>query len=443
MFRPAVFGLIVLVQAWPGFAGDNAYFAARRNALLSRIGESIAVLQGLPDTRGYVPFRQDNNFYYLTGVETPGAMLLLDGARRQTVLFLPARDEDIAQWEGERLFAGREAQTATGVDAVRELSEFGVELGKRLKEAPVLYTPLGPYEEAATSRDRALRHDSAVRDSAWDGRKSREDAFCERLRKEYGEAVAIKDLSPVLDEMRRIKDASEIGLLRAAGRIGALGLKEAMRAAKPGMFEYQISAVAEFVFLWHGASGAAYFPIVGSGPDSCILHYYEKRRRMESGDVVVVDFGPDYAYYAADITRTFPVSGRFSGEQAEAYRAVLEAYKAVTAAVRPGATFGDLDEIAQNALARFGYDRYTKHDVGHYVGMSVHDVGDSRPFEPGVVLAVEPGIYIPAKGLGVRIEDTVLVTGDGCEVLTGGAPKEIVEIEKLMATRSVAIAVGD
>jgi Xaa-Pro aminopeptidase len=410
---------------------------------MAGIGASVAVLQGAEDTRAYLPFRQDNNFYYLTGVETPGAILLLDGPARRSILFLPPCKEKEKGWNEPGLFPGSDARRVTGIDDVMDVSEFGDELSKRLQTIRTLYTPLTPYETAATSRGRALQHDTEIRSNAWDGRENREEAFRERLREKFGSSITIRDLSPILDAMRRIKDDSEIELLRNAGRIGALGMREAIRAAKPGMYEYQLAAVAEFVYLWRGAFGDAYFPIVGSGPNSCILHYYSKQRRMEPGDIVVMDSGPDSGYYVSDITRTFPVSGKFSREQAEVYRVVLDAQKAAIDAVRPGATFDEIEAAVVEVLKRSGYAKYVMHRVIHYVGMAVHDVGKSAPLEPGVVIAVEPGVYLPDRNLGVRIEDTDLLTKDGCEILSLDAPKEINEIEKLMASGLPAVGGGD
>lgn len=403
---------------------------------MDRIGPSVAALQGLPDNRVLAPFRQDNNFYYLTGVETPDALLLLDGVRRQSVLFLPPRDKEREDWEGPALYAGPDARLITGVDAVMDLSEFAGELKDRLKSPQALYTPFMPYEAAASSRERSLRYNEKRLENAWDGRASRESAFREKLKQASGPTAVLRDLSPLLCDMRRIKDAREIEILRAAAGIGALGLKEAIRAAEPGMFEYQLAALAEFVSLWSGASGEAFFAIVGSGPNSCILHSYGKQRRMEAGDIVVMDFGPDFQYYVSDITRTFPVSGKFSMEQARVYRIVLEAQKAALDTVRPGATFADVEDAVRRVLERSGYEEYGMHAVSHYVGMSVHDAGKPAPFEPGVVIAVEPGVYLPQKNLGIRIEDTVLVTEGGCDVLSRGAPKEIAEIESLMSSGS-------
>jgi Xaa-Pro aminopeptidase len=373
----------------------------------------------------------------------PDALLLLDASQHHSILFLPGQNKEAARWEGSRLLAGPEARSQTGIDEVLELSRFEAELDKRKNALQGVYVPFSPEEIAATSRDRALQHDSARQTDPWDGRPSRESAFENSLQAKLGPSVSIKDLSPLLDEMRRVKDSQEIERLRIAGHIGALGLKEAIRSAKPGMYEYQVAALAEFVFSWHGAAGPAFYPIVGSGPNSCLLHYSQNSRTMAAGDIVVLDFGPDYQYYQSDITRTFPISGRFSEEQAKLYQIVLAAQRAALGKVRPGASFGALNEAVQEVLEHYGYAKYLAHGVSHYVGMSVHDVGASKAFEPGVVIAVEPGIYMPDKNLGIRIEDTVLVTKDGYEVLTKAAPTDIIEIEKLMSEKGMGEAIKD
>lgn len=441
MFRTlsrAILAGFIFLHVGICYSGDNSFFAARREALMKRIEGAAAVLEGAPDTRAYSSFRQDNNFYYLTGVETPDALLLIDAAQHRSILFLPGRNKELERWEGTRLFAGPEARKETGVDEVLEVSQFAEELEKRKNAHRILYTPLSPQETAAASRDRALRYESARQNDPWDGRSSREAAFEKNLQAKLGPSIAIKDLSPILDDMRRIKDAQEIQRLREAGRIGALGLKEAIGSTKPGIYEYQIAAVAEFIFGWHGAMGPAFFPIVGSGPNSCLLHYNKNTRKMDAGDIVVLDFGADYEYYTSDITRTFPVSGKFSEEQAKVYQIVLDAQKAALGKIRPGATFGILNDTVREVLGRFGYDGYLTHGVSHYVGMSVHDVGKSEPFEPGVVITIEPGVYISEKNLGIRIEDTVLVTKNGYEILSKDAPKEISEIERLMSEKGIA-----
>ncbi len=441
--QKAIIFAIVLILSMPaadrlramGKNSDTDFYAARRQNVMKKINGSVALLRGASETRSYVRFRQDNNFYYLTGVETPGAFLLLDSSENRSLLFLPARDQNRALWEGEGLFAQSQAREATGVDEVLEVSKLEQELGKRKAAMKPLYTPLSPEETAATSRDRAREYESERRKSPWDGRISREEAFVKNLKRILGDTAQINDLSPILDNMRRVKDAQEIDRMRQAAMIGASGIREAMKATKPGRYEYQIAAMAGFLFRWNGALGPAYFPIVGSGPNSCVLHYHEDTRKMESGDMVVMDFGPDYKYYSSDITRSFPVSGRFTQEQAKVYQIVLDAQKAALEKVRPGATFALVANAAREVLSRAGYEKYLPHGVSHYVGLATHDVGSIEPLGVGVVLTVEPGVYIKEKDLGIRIEDTVLVTKDGYEILSRDVPKEISEIERLMAER--------
>jgi Xaa-Pro aminopeptidase len=395
----------------------------------------VALVRGAADTRNYMPFRQGNDFYYLSGVEVPGALLLIDAVQHHSILFLPARAPRLEQSEGSRLVPGEESRLATGVDQVLDVSKFAEELEKR--KGQTFYIPYRAEETAASSRDRASQFDISQENDRWDGRPTREKAFDLALRKKLGNEVSIKDLSPILDAMRLIKDSQEIERLREASRIACLGLKEAMRTVEPGMHEYQVGAVAEFVFRWEGASGPAYFPIVGSGPNSCVLHYNANNRKMEAGDIVVMDFGPDFLYYDSDVTRTFPVSGTFTAAQRKVYDVVLEAQKAALALVRPGATFRDINAAARTVIDRAGYGKNWAHGVSHYIGMATHDVGGFQPLEPGIVLTVEPGVYIPEQNLGVRIEDTVLVTKDGYENLSKDVPKEIAEIEKLMAEKSL------
>ena len=418
---------------------DLACFAARRAVVMSRIEGGLALLQGAAEPRAYAQFRQSNDFYYLSGVEVPDAYLLLDGANRRSLLFLPERNRIREIWEGPRLYPGEDARALTGFDEVLEASRLPGELEKRKENLKAIYTPMKPEEVALTSRDRAMQYETSRERNPWDGRVSREKALEQNLRKRMGDSVEVRDLSPILDEMRRVKDAQEIERMRESARIGAIGIAEAMRSTKPGVYEYQIAAAAEFIFKWNGAMGPAYCAIAGSGPNSCLLHYNRNARRTEPGDLVVLDFGPDYRYYHADITRTFPVSGKFGDEQARIYKVVLEAQKAAIARVRPGATFADLNGAARDVVTRGGFAKNWLHGVSHYVGMSTHDVGEMRPFEPGVVLTVEPGIYIAERSLGVRIEDTLLVTQDGSEVLSIGVPKEIPDVERLMAGKRAMI----
>jgi Xaa-Pro aminopeptidase len=256
-----------------------------------------------------------------------------------------------------------------------------------------------------------------------------------KLKERYPQ-MELRDVAPLIDAMRVIKTAEEIAVMRRNGKISADAVKQAILATRPGVFEYAVEAAAMFTILKNGAKGAAYAPIVGSGPNSCIWHYDKNDRRVESGDVVLMDFGADLDHLAMDITRTWPASGLFTDEQKEVYRVVLEVQKACIEAYKPGATPKDVRDHVAKVMKAKGIDpRGLEGGFGHGVGLCVHDVPLGGVLKEGMVFAIEPALYYPEKGLGVRIEDTVLITRTGCEVLTKDVPKEIGEIEKLMAGR--------
>jgi Xaa-Pro aminopeptidase len=238
----------------------------------------------------------------------------------------------------------------------------------------------------------------------------------------------------LIDEMRLIKSAEEIDILRRNGKISAEAVKQAILATGPGVFEYQIEAAAMHVILKNGAKGAAYPPIVGSGPNSCIWHYNENSRKVKDGDLVLMDFGADLDYLCMDITRTWPASGKFTAEQREVYQIVLAVQKACIEAYRPGVTSEDVRKHVADVMKKKGIDpRELRGGIGHYVGMCVHDVGPRGVrLKEGMVFAIEPALYYPEKNIGIRIEDTILITKDGCEVLTKDVPKELEEIQGLM-----------
>jgi Xaa-Pro aminopeptidase len=248
--------------------------------------------------------------------------------------------------------------------------------------------------------------------------------------------MELRDVAPSIDAMRAVKTPEEVAVMRRNGKISAEAVRQAMLATQPGVLEYQVEAAAMSVVLKGGAKGAAYAPIVGSGPNSCIWHYDKNSRRIEAGDVVLMDFGADLDHLAMDITRTWPASGRFTEEQKEVYRIVLEVQKACIEAYKPGATPKDVRDHVARVMKAKGLDpRGLEGGFGHGVGLSVHDVPLGGVLKEGMVFAIEPALYYPEKNFGVRIEDTVLITRTGCEVLTADVPKEIGEIEKLMAGR--------
>jgi len=435
-----VLSLIVLfsfalgISASPIFrsaaAAGPAVYAKRRAALMEKIGNDLMVIQGAEEYSTLVQFRQDNNFYYLTGIDdTADAILVLDGKTKRSLLFLPPFDANYEKWFGHRLNPGKEATERTGITESFSNKDFDTKITEMIGNGRSVYISKSPAELGESERGVAAGVEKTELNTPWDKRISRVQAFSNYFE---SKKATIKDVDPILDEMRRLKGQEEIELMRESSAIGSQGHIEVIKAIHAGMYEYEIAALAEYVFKRSGAIGPSYFPIAGSGPNSCALHYSSNNRKMKDGDIVVFDFAPDYGYYASDITRTFPVSGKFTDEQRKVYEVVLAAQKAGIAAVKPGATMADVTKAARDIINAAGYGKYWAHGIGHYVGMGVHDVGSyDKPFEPGVVLTVEPGIYIPEKELGVRIEDVVLVTKDGREVLSN-APKEIDEIEKLM-----------
>lgn len=413
------------VAALPG-AGrpvDLAATSARRAALLNRLPSGIAVIRAasLRDMDGEVvqdnDFRQDDDFFYLTGLETPDAVLVLvagDGGSDSTILFLPRREPEQELWTGLRLGPGPEASRLSGIRTVlplEALDSAGAALLERTRGPvyTVLRRPLG---------DTAL----AMRWARQGGRQ-------------------VMDAAPVLDRLRMIKDEAELVRLRRAIAITAEAHLAAMRALKPGMKEYQVEAVVEYTFRNLGADRVGFPSIVGSGPNSTTLHYDVNRRTIEDGDLVVVDIGAEYGQYTADLTRTLPASGRFTARQRAVYDLVLATQQATLEAVKPGVTIRELNAIARRFMRDHSgsvcgpkpCDAFFVHGVSHWLGMRVHDVGDyAAPLAAGMVLTVEPGIYLPDEALGVRIEDDVLVTPTGYELLSSGLPRAAAEIEALM-----------
>jgi len=276
--------------------------------------------------------------------------------------------------------------------------------------------------------------------SGW-GAQPSEDAFRLALLRERYPYYELADICPLLDRLRLIKSAREIEALRRNGRVSADAIRRAIEATRPGRFEYELAAEATAVHVRNGAEGEGYAAIVGSGPNVSTWHYHRNDRQLQAGDLVVMDYGASFGYQTMDITRTWPVSGRFDELQLKAYRAGLEAQKAIIAAMKPGVTRAQTVEVCKRVFEKHGFADQRPFGAGHYVGMAVHDVGDYErdgkelPLASGMVIAVEPIIEIKDKQLHVRIEDTVLITDSGAEVLSAGVPKEVDEVLALVGKR--------
>jgi Xaa-Pro aminopeptidase len=418
-------------------------YRARRQKLMEKTKDGIVVLIGArEDEFGEAGrFRQKNNFMYLTGVQTPSAYLLLIPAGifankpAQEIVFIPPRNRFQERWTGPQVGPGPEAEAAFGLQEVADATRFN----DRLRD--VLASPA--FKPDASSGKPAAKI-YTINPTGAAAELGREARFVERLR-QLAPNVQVIDVSPIIGEMRKIKSPAEIELLQRAIDITGEAHRDVVRAIKPGAHEYEAQAALEAAFTRNGAERPGFPSIVGSGIYSTVLHYNENRKKIDSGDLVVVDIGAEYSYYTADITRTYPASGKFTQRQREIYQLVLDAQRAAEKAFKPGQTnISQLNRVATETIKasplrdRHGntLERYFIHGLGHWLGMDVHDEGNYSGLPAGSVFTIEPGIYIPEEGLGVRIEDDYLVTETGLVKLSRRIPSEPDEIERLMSSRS-------
>ncbi|MDR1647180.1 MAG: aminopeptidase P N-terminal domain-containing protein [Zoogloeaceae bacterium] len=422
-------------------------FLARRARLLEAIGDGVALIptaaEQVRNQGNAYPYRADSSFYYLTGFPEPDAALVLTGGR--SIFFCRERDAEKEIWHGHR-YGPERAREAFAFDEAWPFEELSERLPSWLASAPALWFNLGQYSD-------------------WDLRVT----VALNVLRTHGGADerppgSLHDLRPLLNEMRLVKDADEQAIMRRAATMSSAGHQRAMRLCRPGIMEYELEAELFHAFRSQGASGHAYNPIVAGGANACVLHYSENSQPVPDGALVLIDAGCELEGYAADITRTFPVNGRFSAAQRDVYAIVLAAQAAAIAAIRPGVAYdaphqaavrvltqgmidlklltGSLDGLVESAA----YKRFYMHNTGHWLGLDVHDVGEYREadgnwrrLQAGMTLTVEPGLYLRAaddvpealRDIGIRIEDDVFVTETGCEVYTD-APKTIAAIEALM-----------
>jgi Xaa-Pro aminopeptidase len=401
-------------------------FATRRQRLAKVLQRGTLLMFGATMPTPGVRFRQDNDFFYLTGNESLNAALVMDAASGQSHIFLPKLSAVEVRFEGPNWLDEADAARKYGFASIQPLQALHEFLVRRraASGSEVLWTRLSDRDAVNQGRtDMALS--TARRLANPFAQHPSEDALRVSALRDKFPYYDIQDVIPHLDRLRLIKTPREIEILRYNGRISAQAIRRAIEATAPGRFEYELEAEATHWLLKHGMQAAAYPAIVGSGPMGNRWHYEDNGRQMSAGELVVMDYAGSLDYLTVDITRTWPVSGRFTDAQRKAYQAVLDAQKAIIAAIRPGVTRDTVRTLAQNTLREHGFDpRYAY--SGHYVGLSVHDVGDwSLPFEAGMAMAIEPIIDIPEQQLHIRVEDTILVTPTGAEILTGELPKEV------------------
>jgi len=412
-----------------GYAPEE--FAARRQALAKTLERGTLLMFGATSPIPGIRFRQDNDFYYLTGNESFNGVLVMDAGSGISHLFLPKLSANEIRYEGGNWLEEPDAAKKYGFATIQPLTALHEFLARRRSTSGTeqLWTRLSERDVVDRSRlDTAIG--TARRLSNPFAQQPTEDAARATALREQFPYYEMKDVSPHIDRLRLIKSAREIEILKYNGRVSAEALKRAIQATAPGKYEYELEAEATYWMVKNGFQGAAYPAIVGSGPMGNQWHYEANGRQMKAGDLVVMDYAGSLDYLTMDITRTWPVSGRFTDAQLKAYECVLEAQKAIIAAIKPGVARSVVQKIAQDIFKKHGFDsRYAY--VGHYVGMSVHDVGDwNLPFEVGMVMAIEPIIDMP--GLHIRIEDSVLVTPTGAEVLTSAVPKEAEDVIALL-----------
>lgn len=435
-------------------------FKARWAKVFDAIGDkALAIVQGAPQVTGFIYPRQYNEFYYLCGIETPYSYFMLDGRTRKATLFLPPRNARLEQAEGKTLSAADPelVMRLTGVDTVLSTEAMRGELfaGLFTGRSMVIYTPLQPPEGYAESRGEVLSSEAGMAFDYWDGRIPRHTHFVQLLHTRFPR-TEIRDLSPILDEMRLIKSPREIELIRRASKLAGLGMMEAIRSTEPGVYEYQLDAAARYIFLVNGARLDAYRSIVGAGtPNIWNMHYYRNMKKLEDGELVLMDYAPDYHYYVSDIGRVFPVNGKYSKVQRELLGFVLEYFKAVMKRIRPGVTPKQImDEAAVAMEDVFKRTKFSKpiyeqaaHRLvetgggvfSHTVGMAVHDVGNyhNDPLKPGLVFTVDPQLRVPEEKIYLRYEDTVVITESGVENFTSFLPIELDDLEKLVREKGV------
>lgn len=437
-------------------------FKARWATVFDKIGDkAVAIVQGAPLARGFALPRQSNEFYYLSGIETPGAYLLLDGRTRKVTLILPPRNERLERSEGKVLSAddAELVRQLTGADAVASTKTMGEEWLSELMKvpAPVIYTMFTPAEGTAESRFELQNANAAIAADYWDGRLSREANFVSLLRTRAPRAE-VRDLTAILDEMRSVKSPREIALIRRASQLAGLGILEAIKSTKAGLYEYQLDAAARYIFLAGGARLEGYRSITAAGTTNIWNgHYYRNNAQLKDGDLVLMDFAPDYGYYTSDVTRMWPINGKYSPVQRELLQFVLEYRNAVLKFIRPGVTTKEIYEQAKVAIApvlartKFSKPVYEQAarkmietgggTLSHPVGLAVHDDGpyNRGTLKVGHVFSIDPQLWVPEENLYIRYEDVIVVTANGYENFTEFLPTELNELEKLVGQGGIGL----
>jgi len=463
--RACLIGLSLLLGAdllaQPVFRGSEIFppeeFAARRARVAAALGDGVAIVLGTTEPAGEMPFRQNSQFFYLTGVAEPRAIVIIDGRTKTTTVFLQPRTvKQETSRDGPGLGPGPETATAIGVDAALPRAELTAAITAIATDHRTIYTPFAAEVLGSQSQGDPTHLWTANKQDPWDGRDSREATFITRL-KEAAPQSQVVNLDPILNGLRVVKSPREIAVIREATDIAGLGIMEAMRDARPGMREYELQADAEFVFKKHGALGASYFALIATGTNTYYTHYNRNTATLADGDLVQFDYAPDFKYYQSDVTRVFPANGVFTPRQREAYEIYLRLYRAVMTSIEVHKTAADVIKAAvvkmDAILASYPFtdpkiqgaahafvENYRRESaagryLGHSVGLEVHDPDNNAGtvLEPGHIFTIEPEMRFEEDHTGIRLEDMILITETGYENLSASVPIEVKDIETLMA----------
>jgi Xaa-Pro aminopeptidase len=415
--------------------GGPEEFARRRHALAEQMKEGVLLMfarQVEPEADHY---REDNDFYYLTGIADPGAALFMDAKSGRAILFEVAQAPRKKQVYGPNVLSlSKDEQSKLGFNVVLPITDLDTTLAFTLNSTTTLWLRLDYPDKADGARPETGRDHADEYSSPYHPGLTLDRNVIEQLRGRYPQAP-MRDVTPALDAMRNIKTPQEITVLRRNGKLSAEAMRDAIAHAKPGMYEYQIEARARFGYANAGAQGVAYPAIVSSGDSLNTWHYFNNRKQIPVNGLVVFDYGADFDHETMDITRTFNISGKFPPEQAKWYKVDLEAQKAVIAMLTPEHTYEEAAEAGLKVYQREGIEKQWMGFPGHFVGMATHDVLRPRgPVKPGQVVTVEPIVEFPDKQIHFRVEDTVLITSAAPEVLSSAVPKEMQEVEALVGS---------
>jgi len=426
---------------------DKSEYATRRSRFMDKIPDAVAVILGATPAHGGLGFRQNNDFFYFSGVEIPDAVLIMDGTHKESMLFFTISEKQ-ADEAGISLQLIRNPQEVTGIEKVLARDQFSSYLSRYSIQPGVIYTEFKPeelYRETSNEKFNALRKSMTL--NQWDGRLTRELQFVKRLEEKFP-PIKVKDCSPLIWNLRKIKSPAEIEVMRKAGQIAVKAHMALIQSTRPGSKEHELAALFEYVCKKEGAQDLAFKTIIMSGKNHAYGHYHKYDRVLKNGDFLILDAGADYGHYKVDFSSSFPAKGTFSPRQRKLYEAANAVRNICLSTYRPGITLSDVGRKVKEFLLKRGIDVSdfsNRHFRGiirwggynHPVGMAVHDVmgsmsGPDEVLQPGFVFACDIQIPRPEEEMGIRLEDTVVITEDGCEVLSSGIPRTIEEIEALM-----------